>query len=123
MLHLEINCWSAGQVFEGEADQYVTCDEALWTLDISQETWQRRRTSGPAPLPAMALGIAVVNDCLYVLTNQAASNGNIDYDAKMNVYELDMRRWHWRLLPCQGQLPGCVIRVTPVVVQVRVLAL
>ena len=98
--------------------EYVTCGEALWTFNISRQLWQHRPTTGPAPPPAMAIAVTVVNGFVYVLTNQAGDDGEEDHQAKMLVFELDMQAWHWRLLPSQGQVPKCVSKITPVKVQV-----
>ena len=102
-----------------EGWELVEPEDALWTLDIRQQTWQRRDCTGPLPIPDLALGLAVANGCAYVLANAIDHAFVPDYARRMEVYELNLETWHWRLLPCQGEAAFCSNKITPVVVQVR----
>jgi len=56
-----------------------------------------------------------MNGHAYLLANEASMAGC------MEVYELDLQKWCWRLLPCQGPAPPSLTKLTPIVVQVRLL--
>lgn len=91
----------------------VTAEEALWTFDTTALTWQQRHPSGPLPEPFDARGLAVIKDRAYLLVSQPVIGGCLE------VYELDLATWVWRLLPCTGSIPPCLRRMSPVVVQVQ----
>ena len=88
-------------------------EEALWTFDTTALTWQQRHPSGPLPEPCDARGLAVVKDHAYLLASQLFAGGSLE------VYELDLATWVWRLLPGKGSVPLCLRWFTPVVVQVQ----
>jgi len=90
----------------------VESTEALWTFDVNTHTWQQQQPSGVLPLPSLAVGLALINDHAYLLVN------DVTMARRMEVFELDLETWHWRLLPSQGQAPPCLIWLQPVVVQV-----
>ena len=79
-------------------------------------TWQPRFPSGPLPPPDMACGLAIANGCAYVLIDHP--DMLLDNELQMEVYELDLATWHWRILPCQGDAAFCATNMTPVVVEV-----
>ncbi|DBB12562.1 TPA: hypothetical protein ACH3X3_005354 [Trebouxia sp. C0006] len=89
----------------------VRAEEALWTFDTTALTWQQRHPSGPLPEPVDARGLAVVNDHAYLLASQLFAGGRLE------VYELDLATWVWRLLPGQGSVLPCLRWFTPVVIQ------
>ena len=91
----------------------VRAEEALWTFDTTALTWQQRHPSGPLPEPVDARGLAVVNDHAYLLASQLFAGGRLE------VYELDLATWVWRLLPGQGSVLPCLRWFTPVVIQVQ----
>ncbi|KAL0033825.1 hypothetical protein WJX77_006679 [Trebouxia sp. C0004] len=93
------------------------CGDALWTFDINEQTWQKRNCTGLLPIPELALGLAVANGCAYVLANAIDHAFMPDHARRMEVYELNLDTWHWRLLPCEGQAAFCATEITPVVVQ------
>ncbi len=91
----------------------VSPEEALWTWDINNRTWQQMHPTGDIPAPDSALGLAVANGRAYLLVNEADM-------PHMGVYELDLQQWHWRKVPLEGHAPrnNNELAVTPVVVQV-----
>ncbi len=111
-VHCLIKSWcNAGR--DRDEHQPVMAEEALWTFDTTALTWQQRHPSGPLPSPRRAVGLAVVEDHAYVLVNQRIIGGSLE------VYELDLATWVWRLLPGKGSVPPRLYRISPVVVQVH----
>jgi len=95
--------------------EYVEASEALWTFDTKSHRWQQQHPSGPLPAPHLAWGLALFNGRAFLLANDPTMQMG------MEVYELDLQEWHWRLLPCHGPAPSCRDRLTPVVFQVQTL--
>ncbi len=95
------------------AHDIVSPEEALWTWDINNHTWQQMHPTGDIPAPGAALGLAVANGRAYLLVNEA----DVPH---MGVYELDLQQWHWHKLPLKGDAPHNMdkLMVTPVIVQV-----
>ena len=93
--------------------EVVSPEEALWTWDINNHTWQQMQPTGDIPAPEAALGLALANGRAYLLVNEADTS-------HMGVYELDLQQWHWRKVPSEGHAPhgDNAFVVTPVVVQV-----
>ena len=60
--------------------------------------------------------MAVANGKVYLLANRPGLQGC------MEVFELDLQDWQWRLLPCRGSAPPCLASasISPAVVQVGV---
>ncbi len=113
-VHCLIKSWcNAGR--DRDEHQPVMAEEALWTFDTTALTWQQRHPSGPLPDPRHVKGLAVVKDHAYLLVSQPV----IGIGGRMEVYELDLAMWEWRLLPCTGSIPPCLHRISPVVVQVQ----
>ena len=95
--------------------EYVQASEALWTYDTKSHRWQQQHPSGPSPAPHLARGLALFNGRAFLLADEPTMQMG------MEVYELDVQEWRWRLLPCHGPAPSCRDRLTPVVVQVQTL--
>lgn len=93
-------------------DQVVHPGQALWTLDLSIMTWQRRTVSGDEP-EALFAEAATVHDGKFHLLMQNPTHGSMD------VYQLDLQTWHWERLPSLGQVPCCRQGASAVSVQVR----
>lgn len=87
--------------------------EALWTFDITQSAWSQQRATGDLPEPHLVCALAVANSRAYVLANDPEGT------KRLEVYELDLDRWEWRLLPAVGTQPSCRRAASAVVVQVR----
>ena len=93
-------------------EDYVSPEEALWTFNVSSRTWQQRFPSGVLPQPILTCGLAVANGQAYLLSFSP------EREEVMEVYELSLDTWRWRLLPCAGLAPPSAAGVTPVKVQV-----
>lgn len=50
------------------AQDYVSPQEALWTLNVSSRTWRQQFASGVLPEPVTACGLAVANGRAYLLS-------------------------------------------------------
>ena len=94
------------------ASDIVSPEEALWTWDINNHTWQQMHPTGDIPAPDAAFGLAVANGRAYLLVREANTR-------HVGVYELDLQQWHWRKLPLEGQSPRFNQSLVPVVVQVH----
>ncbi|DBA93299.1 TPA: hypothetical protein ACH3X2_003581 [Trebouxia sp. C0005] len=92
------------------ASDIVSPEEALWTWDINNHTWQQMHPTGDIPAPDAAFGLAVANGRAYLLVREANTR-------HVGVYELDLQQWHWRKLPLEGQSPRFNQSLVPVVVQ------
>ncbi len=110
---MDVSPYKSNAGRDREEHRSVTAEEALWTFDTTALTWQQRHPSGPLPEPRHAMGLVVVKDCAYLLVNQPFIEGRLE------VYELDLATWVWRLLPCTGSIPPRLCRISPVVVQVH----
>ena len=92
---------------------YVSPQEALWTFNVSSRTWRQHFPSGVLLQPALARGLALANGRAYLLSTAH------DEEGPMQVHELNLDTWHWRLLPRAGIVPSSAFGVTPVKVQVH----
>ena len=111
---MDVSPYKSNAGRDREERRSVTEEEALGgTLGTTSLTWQQRHPSCPLPEPRHAMGLAVVKDHAYLLVNQPVIGGSLE------VYELDLATWVWRLLPCTGSIPPCLCRISPVVVQVH----
>ena len=86
--------------------------DALWTFDITASTWTKRQATGDLPDPHLANGLTVANGKAYALVNDP------DGTKRLEVYELDLERWDWRLLPPLGTQPTCRRATSAVVMKV-----
>lgn len=101
--------------YDSAAHEFVEASEALWTFDTKSHRWQQQHPSGPLPVPYLARGLAHFNGRAFLLADDPTMQMG------MEVYELDVQDWQWRLLPCHGPAPSCRDRLTSVVFQVQTL--
>lgn len=73
---------------------------------------------GQLPEPGMIWSLAVANGHAYLLAFQAYQGDEDD----MLVYELDLKAWHWRLLPYDAGVPTRGVRGPLVVVEASIFA-
>ena len=66
--------------------------EALWTCDITQRTWQQQHPTGDLPPLHEARSLTVMNGRGYLLVTRDL------HDTGLEIYELDLQKWHWQLL-------------------------
>ncbi|DBA93308.1 TPA: Galactose oxidase, central domain [Trebouxia sp. C0005] len=97
--------------YDSAAHEFVEASEALWTFDTKSHRWQQQHPSGPLPVPYLARGLAHFNGRAFLLADDPTMQMG------MEVYELDVQDWQWRLLPCHGPAPSCRDRLTSVVFQ------
>ena len=106
-----MRCSAAGGVtpFGAWADPgYVSLEHAVYTFDIRQERWQERCAQGDLPQPALTIGLAVANGCAYLLANPP--DWRMDFNSRLEVFELNLESWHSRKLPCKGEAAAATIR-------------
>lgn len=87
--------------------------EALWTFSIPSSSWQQRPATGQLPNPHLAQALTVVRGKAYALVNDPEGT------KRLEVYELDLESWVWRLVPPAGTQPSCRRAASAVIMQVR----
>jgi len=83
----DLLAWVAGK------GDHVPCSEMLWTYNILERQWQQHHATGELPSPREACALTVANGRGYLLMLQE------EHDTGLDIYELDLQKWHWRRLP------------------------
>ncbi len=84
---VDLLAWLAGK------GDHVQCSEMLWTYNILEEQWQQHHATGELPSPREACALTVANGRGYLLMLPE------EHDTGLDIYELDLQKWHWRRLP------------------------
>ena len=91
-------------------------NESLWTFNPSTSRWTQQHATGELPDPMLACAsrrdLAVVGDSAYLLVKDPVRL------KRMMVYRLNLRTWHWQLLPHKGSGPACITHAAATVFQV-----
>ena len=118
-LHVFMQVWIQEQTMV--INHGIICGSLTCLPTSGRSRWTQQGTFGDLPDPALAWGISgnftIVNNHAYILTE-----GPLGAD-HMDVYELDLQTWHWRLLPHKGQGPCEVEHCAAAVVLVQPLCL
>ena len=73
----------------------------LWQFDVKSATWSPLQTAGPAPNARWHPSMVVDNVSHRAYLFGGAGKGQLDEE----LYELDLLKDAWRILPCAGSCP------------------